>query len=397
MTQATYHIGRNADRNSDQNADQNADQNTDRPVGSACGKVILLGEHAVVYGVPALCGALNGGAEIIAIPGSGALRVPAWGVVTPPAGELLAPAVRTPGALPDELTESSTSSAGAAGNQSLRHAYRAILRSVLSAAQRRDDELTFPHDFVARFAIPTGAGLGSSAALSVALVRALDQTLGLQLLPRQVDAAALAAEQVFHGHPSGLDHTIAQHGGFGLFRRGHGLTPLYGTPELRLCIGHTGRARDTKGRVSRVAELHREAPVEIGACFARIAALVEEAVAALRCADLVALGAAMNQNQRELGRLEVSCPEIDQMCSLARAAGALGVKLTGGGGGGCVVALAGEREDAVRRAWEQAGFTSFFAAIGPTLPGQESTPSSERPGRDLGPDSVNLQTPKSPQ
>ena len=266
MTQATF----------------NADGNSDRPVGAACGKVILLGEHAVVYGVPALCGALNGGAEITAIPGRGALRVPAWSVVTPPAGELLAPAVRAPGALPDEVAEPVASATGAAGNQSLLHAYRAILRSVLSAAQRRDDDLVFPYDFVARFAIPTGAGLGSSAALSVALVRALDQTLGLQLAPRQVDAAALAAEQVFHGHPSGLDHTIAQHGGFGLFRRGHGLTPLYGTPELRLCIGHTGRARDTKGRVSRVAELHREAPAEIGACFARIAALVDEAVAALR-------------------------------------------------------------------------------------------------------------------
>ncbi len=387
MTQATF--------NADQSSDRNAERNADQPAGSACGKVILLGEHAVVYGVPALCGALTGGAEITAIPGRGALRVPAWSVVTPPAGELLAPAVRTPGALPDEVAEPVTSPAGAAGNQSLLHAYRAILRSVLSAAQRRDDDLVFAYDFVARFAIPTGAGLGSSAALSVALVRALDQTLGLQLVPRQVDAAALAAEQVFHGHPSGLDHTIAQHGGFGLFRRGHGLTPLHGTPELRLCIGHTGRARDTKGRVSRVAELHREAPAEIGACFARIAALVEQAVAALRCADLTALGAAMNENQRELGRLEVSCPEIDEMCRLARAAGALGVKLTGGGGGGCVVALAGEREDAVRRAWEQAGFTSFPAAIGPALPGSESAPSSER--RDPRPDSVNLQTPKSSQ
>lgn len=358
------------------------------PAGAACGKVILLGEHAVVYGVPALCGALSGGAEIAAVPGCGALRVPAWGVVTPPAGELLAPAVRTPGGLPDALTEPV---AGAAGSQSLLYAYRAILRSVLSAAQRADDDLTFGYDFVARFAIPTGAGLGSSAALSVALVRAIAQTLGLALSPRQVDAAALAAEQVFHGHPSGLDHTIAQHGGFGLFRRGHGLTPLYGTPELRLCIGHTGRARDTKGRVARVAELHRETPAATAACFARIAALVDDAVAALRCGDLAALGAAMNQNQRELGQLEVSCPEIDAMCRLASDAGALGVKLTGGGGGGCVVALAGEREDAVRRAWEQAGFTSFLTTVGPTRSGSEPAPPAEPA------DPQNPQTPKSPQ
>ena len=336
----------------------------------ACGKVILLGEHAVVYGVPALCGALHGGAEVTAVPGTGALRVPAWQVVTPSAQELLAPAFRAPGELagpPDEAVDAS----GATTEQPLSLAFRAILRSVLSAEQQRDDEFVVPYDFVARFAIPTGAGLGSSAALSVALVRALDQALGLGLLPRQVDAAALAAEQVFHGHPSGLDHTIAQHGGFGLFRRGHGLTPLDGTVGLRLCIGHTGRARDTRGRVARVAELHRADPATVDACFSRIAALVDDAVAALRCADLTALGAAMNQNQRELARLEVSCPEIEEMCHLARAAGALGAKLTGGGGGGCVVALAGGREAEVRAIWERAGFRSFVADIGPATTADE--------------------------
>jgi mevalonate kinase len=112
-----------------------------------------------------------------------------------------------------------------------------------------------PYDFVARFAIPTGAGLGSSAALSVALVRAIDQAVGLGLTEAHIDAAAFAAERVFHGSPSGLDHTVAQRGGFGLYRRGQGLSPLGDTPPLRLCIGHTGRARDTKGRVARVAEL----------------------------------------------------------------------------------------------------------------------------------------------
>lgn len=336
-------------------------------VATACGKVILLGEHAVVYGVPALCGALRGGAEVAAVPGRGALRVPAWDVVTPTSAELLAHAGRAEDGAAD------------AGQQSLFQAYRAILRSACTAAQRHEAELVVPYDFVVRFAIPTGAGLGSSAALSVALVRAIDQSLRLGLSAAQVGDAALAAEQVFHGHPSGLDHTIAQHGGFGLFRRGHGLTPLPGTPELRLCIGHTGRARDTKGRVARVAELHREDPTATGACFARVAALVEQAVAALRRADLSALGAAMNENQGELGRLEVSCPEIDEMCRLARKAGALGAKLTGGGGGGCVVALAGDHEDAVRAAWERAGFTSFSAVIGPAAGAQSQAPLPGQP------------------
>lgn len=316
---------------------------------AACGKVILLGEHAVVYGVPALCGALQGGVEVEASAGRGALQVREWNLVTQTAAELLQ--------VPDS---------DVAGIQpALAVAYRAILRSVLAASGRGDT--TVPWDFSARFAIPTGAGLGSSAALSVALIRAIDNALQLHLTSAAVDAAAFLAEQVFHGSPSGLDHTVAQQGGFGLYRRGQGLTPIVGTPSLRLIIGHTGRARDTKGRVGRVAELFRQDPVTIQACFDRIAQLVDQAVVALRQNDLSALGAAMNQNQRELAQLEVSCPEIESMCQLGLEAGALGVKLTGGGGGGCVVALAPGREEQVRSAWLAHGYQSFPVEIGPAV------------------------------
>ncbi|MFO0576786.1 MAG: mevalonate kinase [Polyangia bacterium] len=333
------------------------------PAATACGKVILLGEHAVVYGVPALCGALRGGAEVHLVPGRGALRVPAWGAVTPTAAELLV----EPGA-PERSSSSPIhlSAAGAAGDQPLAQAFRAILQSVLAAApaDRAEPARALAVDFEVRFSIPTGAGLGSSAALAVALVRALDVALGLGLSAEAVDAAAFAAEKVFHGSPSGLDHTVAQRGGFGLFRRGQGLVPLTGTPALRLLIGHTGRARDTKGRVQRVAELYQADREGTAARFARIAGLIDEAVAALRRGDLAALGQTMNQNQAELRHLDVSCPEIDTLCELALEAGALGAKLTGGGGGGCVLALCAEREADVAAAWQRRGFTSFPVTIG---------------------------------
>lgn len=269
---------------------------------SACGKVILLGEHAVVYGVPALCGALARGVEVQIVPGQGRLCVPAWDVVTPGAVALRSdPAV-------------------AAASISLSQAYAAILASLPAGC----DGAVADVDFVATFSLPTGAGLGSSAALAVALVRAiglcLSGRLGRGLSLAEVDAAAFAAERVFHGQPSGLDHTVAQHGGFGLFRRGQGLSPIADLPAmsagggLRLCIGHTGRARDTKGRVARVAELYAQDRAGTQARFDRIAALVEEAVAALRRGDLAALGAAMNENQAQLGGLDVSCPEIESMC-----------------------------------------------------------------------------------
>jgi mevalonate kinase len=311
---------------------------------SACGKVILLGEHAVVYGVPALCGALKRGAEVDVVPGEGRLLVPAWNVRTATADELLQ----------------------GDGDSSLAQAYAAILRTLPSGLPR-----PFRFDFVVRFSLPTGAGLGSSAALAVALVRALalvgESGLGRSLTAAEVDAAAFAAEQVFHGQPSGLDHTVAQHGGFGLFRRGQGLSPLSGLgdlPSLPLCIGHTGRARDTKGRVARVAELYRQDEASVRRRFDHIASLVGSAAAAIQRGDLKTLGRAMNENQAELACLDVSCPEIEAMCDLARAAGALGCKLTGGGGGGCVVALAPGREADVAAAWQGAGFTSFLVEVG---------------------------------
>lgn len=311
---------------------------------AACGKVILLGEHAVVYGVPALCGALSRGAEVQVIPGQGRLRVPAWNLQTATAQALLA----------------------GSADSSLAQAFAAILRALPVDLPRPDG-----FDFVVQFSLPTGAGLGSSAALAVALVRALgavgEAQLGRPLTAAEVDAAALAAEQVFHGQPSGLDHTVAQHGGFGLFRRGQGLSPLSGSQKLStlsLCIGHTGRARDTKGRVARVAELYQHDPTAIRRRFDHIAALVDRAAAAVQSGDLATLGAAMNENQAELACLDVSCPEIEVMCDLARRSGALGCKLTGGGGGGCVVALAPGREAEVAAAWQRAGFASFQVEVG---------------------------------
>jgi mevalonate kinase len=297
----------------------------------AFGKLILLGEHAVVYGHPALAGALSGGAAVEAVPGRGALRVPAWGLEVDAASD----------------------------GPEMARAYRA-LRAALGLAA------TSPVDLVVEFAVPTGAGLGSSAAMAVAVARALDRAHGLRASEDQIAAAALASETVIHGRPSGLDHTVAQRGGFGVFRRASGLEVVRAAQPVKLVVGHTGRARDTKGRVARVGELYAERGEEVRARFSAIEALVELGRAAVERGGhaLRELGAAMRENQRHLVALEVSCPEIDRMCALADDAGALGAKLTGGGGGGCVIALAPEREAAVAAAWRRAGFESFFATVG---------------------------------
>jgi mevalonate kinase len=174
----------------------------------------------------------------------------------------------------------------------------------------------------------------------------------------------MASETVIHGKPSGLDHTVSLCGGFGIFTRADGLRPVAAAP-LKVVIGHTGKTRDTKGRVARVAELVTERSDEVRARFAAIASLVERGADAVTRGSYGELGAAMNENQRHLEALEVSCPEIERLCGLARDAGAVGAKLTGGGGGGCVIAVAPAREPAVVAAWKQHGFDAFVAEVRP--------------------------------
>ena len=285
---------------------------------NAHGKVILLGEHSVVYGHPALAGALAGGVTVETMPGRGVVRIPQWDVVLEPG-------------------DTSTT---------LGRAYAAICARASTPVV----------DLTLTFNLPTGAGLGSSAAMAVAIGRALGLD-GLDLAD-----AAMASETEIHGKPSGLDHTVSMAGGFGLFTRAGGLRAVAAAP-LRLAIGHTGKTRDTKGRVARVAELVQERGDEVRGRFAAIAQLVQRGADAVARGSYGELGAAMNENQRHLEALEVSCPEIERMCAIARDAGAVGAKLTGGGGGGCVIAVAPAREQAIVDAWARHGFSGFCAEV----------------------------------
>jgi mevalonate kinase len=283
----------------------------------AHGKVILLGEHSVVYGHPALAGALADGVTVEAKPGRGVLTIPQWSCVIDPAIDV---------------------------DAALARAYAEIRQRAGAPAL----------DLVLTFHLPTGAGLGSSAAMAVAVGRAL----GLD--GAALADAAMASETVIHGKPSGLDHTVSIAGGFGLFTRAGGLSPLRASP-LSIVIGHTGKARDTKGRVARVAELVNERGGEVRERFAAIESLVGRGADAVARGSYGELGAAMNENQRHLEALEVSCPEIERMCRIAREAGAFGAKLTGGGGGGCVIAVGNDAH--VAAAWRNAGFETFTATV----------------------------------
>jgi mevalonate kinase len=273
------------------------------------GKVILLGEHSVVYGRPALVAGLARGAEAQAEPWPSArLEVEPWGIAFD-ADEMQS----------DDRTEQ------------LRAAFCALLHGF--GAPRPSVRVRV------ELSIPGAAGLGGSAALSVAIVRAIDALRGEQRSPEAVADAAMAAERVFHGQPSGIDTAMAAGSGAALFRKGQPLEPIVLARPLALVIGDSGESGQTKTTVASVKRQHERDPTKVDAIFDAIEALVLNAKSALQVGDLAPLGRFMSENQKLLNTLMLSTATLEEMCQTASAAGALGAKLTGGGGGGCMIAL----------------------------------------------------------
>jgi mevalonate kinase len=299
--------------------------------GHAYGKVILLGEHAVVYGVPALAVGIDRGAIARAEPlARGPSRLHIRG---------------TRPVLADEP------------DSDLARAFRDVL-AACGRAQPAHVEVSTD--------LPAGAGLGCSAALGVAIVRALESLAGEAGGPiDQTIARAMAWERVFHGNPSGVDATVAATGGCRWFVRGGANEGLRLGASLSLAIGHTGLPSSTKGMVEGVARLRQRRPEAVAKAFEGIEALVTNARGALEAGDVRALGKLFDLNQMILSGLFVSSAEIEQLCGVARRAGALGAKLTGAGGGGCVAALCeGQAEvDAVLSAWKAEGYDGFASVV----------------------------------
>ena len=302
------------------------------------GKIILLGEHAVVYGYPALAAALDRGVRVDAVPtpAGGALRVdiPSWNLrITADDDHPLAVALC---AIADKLD---------------------IGRPTLT--------------LVGEAQIPAGAGLGASAAFAVAISRALidfrDRAItaaGGATMPAtlgEVIAAANASEALIHGKASGVDVALASSGGIGVFRKTSGLRPI--KAELRVLIGPSGANRATAAMVDRVTQACANNADDPR--LAELGSLTDHGTNALLGGDQAALGKAMDRAQALLGELGVSTPLLDGLCEAARRAGAYGAKLTGAGGGGAVIAIAPrEKESGILAAWRAARVDGFVAKVG---------------------------------
>ena len=291
---------------------------------SAPGKVILLGEHAVVYGYPAL-----------AVP---VTQVQATAYIDQGGRGFWIETLGRRYRLEEAELDDPLAAAVALVLE------RAHVRTPANATLRIEST------------IPIAAGLGSGAAVCTATVRAVAQFVGLALSDAEVSELVFQTETLLHGTASGIDNKVVAFGQTVYFKKGQKPQPFKVAQPLRLLIADTGRPSPTKLAVADVRAGYERAPERYTALFEEIGALVETARAHLEAGTPEALGPLLRRNHALLQALDVSSPELDHLVSLAQDAGARGAKLSGGGRGGNMLALVTpETEAAVRAALEGAG------------------------------------------
>ncbi len=310
----------------DQEAGQPVPGDDDAATGSACGKVILLGEHAAVYDKHVLALPLADAvrARVREVSGDARVSIPAWGI-----------------------EESLSQAHGGAGPAA---AVELIMRELGIRGR------SFAVDIEPR--IPAAMGLGGSAAMAVAVIRAFDRRLELGLSLRAIDALAFECEKLAHGTPSGIDNNLATYGETVLYTRSAAARtrPIELAEVPPLVIAASGQRASTKEMVAGVRARYRANRALYDTIFAEIDELAVAAAVALRDRDYAGLGAMMNVCQGFLNALQVSTPELERMIDIARRAGAVGAKLTGSGGGGSIVALCPGHEIDVASALNRAGY-----------------------------------------
>jgi mevalonate kinase len=262
-------------------------------------------------------------------------------------------------------------------------AFRALLEAMRSQLPPLP-----PHAVDVEVRLPAGGGLGCSAALGVAIARALAPAATQD----EIERCVMAWERVFHGNPSGVDAAVSSRGGCIQFRRGREPETVDVPGTLHLCVGSTGVASSTKSMVDKVACARRRQPERVDSSFAAIGSLVHDARRAIDDGDWPALGRLMTQNQMLLSDLDVSTRDIDRMCALASRAGALGAKLTGSGGGGSVIAIvpSAAAAESVLATWQSEGFDGFATRVAGDMRGsgpdrELSEPPRERPDSRTAP------------
>jgi len=305
--------------------------------GIGFGKAILFNEHFVVYGIPSIVSAIGNYtvAKVEPYEKSGF--------------NLDDKRLATPKYKTDKLSQQTES-------------FELMFKKMGLDLSKNGVKITLEGNLVA------ASGIGASAASCVAVARALADSYELDLSDEQINEIAYEGEKGYHGTPSGVDNTASTYGGLIWFQKGEKnvIDRISLLNPVEIVIGNTGKVTDTKAAVDGVKQRKEKNLKKYQEIFDRAENIAYLAKRAIQDRAYTNLGKLMNENHKLLQQIEVSSRELDFLVSIARDAGALGAKLTGGGLGGNMLALTPGKElqNKVATAIEKEGFQTVKTVIG---------------------------------
>lgn len=306
--------------------------------GSGYGKVILFGEHFVVYGLPGIASGL-GDKTLATVESSGKFE------------------------FVDNRPE--VSGYKERKREEIQRQLGALVKHFNLDLERNPVKIEVGGNLLC------SSGVGASAALAASISRALSQMMGLGMDDEKINESAYIAEEAGSGTPSGIDNTCSVFGGFITFERNmsggsNKIERLSVSSPVEIVMASTGITQETKTVVEDVRK-NKEANEEWfdGICR-EYRELYNRALGAIRNSDWQVVGRLMDQNQELLRKIDVSCQELENLIKIAKENGAIGAKLTGTGRGGFMVALTPgkETQERVAKVLEDAGFRTLRTTIG---------------------------------
>lgn len=294
----------------------------------AVSKIILCGEHAVVYGVPAIAIPVSSLKVTVNISSTqDGFRIKSWAT-----NEILTYADRT-------------------------HPFVELTQRTFQALS-----LPLPQiEMQIHSSIPPASGLGSGAAVSTAIVRAIYSYTAHPYDNEAINALVFETEKRFHGTPSGIDNTVIVYEQPVYFIKGESIQTFQVTAPSHFLIANTGKPASTRDMVSRVRDAYNTQRASTEQIFEHITTITRAALTALKFGEHAKLGELLTKNHRLLTQLGVSSSELDQLVDTALSVGAYGAKLSGGGGGGNMIVLVAENQvAAITEALYRAGATHII-------------------------------------
>lgn len=300
--------------------------------GIGYGKVILFGEHFVIYGKPSIVSAINS-STICEVEKIDKISLAMFSKNNEGIGWLLQDfRDETRGYKEKKFEEQKES-------------IRLMLKKMNIDITKNPIKITFYGDLI------SASGIGASAASCASFARAMNQEFNLKMSDKEINEVAFEGEKAYHGNPSGVDNTAAVYGGLLWFIRGNKEKNIPNIFELikiknkvEIVMADTGLITDTKKVVEEVKKRREVEKERYEKIFKEYEELVFNARNCLEKDDLKKLGELMNKNHELLQDIEVSCNELDELVDIAIKNGSYGAKMTGSGLGGYIVALTPEKE-----------------------------------------------------